>query len=170
MKKIIVIFVLLCVNFFPKPAFSQNSVHDIIKQFEDTEKQLRELSVNLHKLTDSSSNWVRTNFNLLAANSIGSSSDIMSHAVDLIVLSQPVKEKQKLVIYIYIKSRLSMLKKRIEFEINDIQTNYYAGIENRAALNLIDKAKEKMRASLSLFDISIEALNINKIKVPKNNS
>jgi hypothetical protein len=59
-----------------------------------------------------------------------------------------------------------MLKKRIEFEINDIQTKYYAGIENRTALNLIDKAKEKMRASLSLFDRSIEALSINKIKSP----
>lgn len=166
MKKIIAIFILLCVIFHPKPAFSQNSMQDIIKQFEDTEKQLRNLSVDLHKITDSSSNWVRTNFNLLAANSIGSSSDIMSHAVDLIVLSQPVKEKQKLVIYIYIKSRLLMLKKRIEFEINDIQTKYYAGIENRTALNLIDKAKEKMRGSLSLFDRSIEALNINKIKAP----
>jgi len=59
-----------------------------------------------------------------------------------------------------------MLKKRIEFEISDIQTKYYAGIENRAALNLIDKAKEKMRGSLSLFDRSIEVLNINKIKAP----
>jgi hypothetical protein len=166
MKKIITTFVLLCVIFPPKPTFSQNSLQDIIKQFEDTEKQLRYLSIDLHKITDSSSNWVRNNFNLLVANSIGSSSDIMGHAVDLIVLSQPIKEKQKLVIYIYIKSRLSMLKKRIEFEISDIQTKYYAGIENRAALNLIDKAKEKMRGSLSLFDRSIEVLNINKIKAP----
>jgi hypothetical protein len=166
MKKIIAAFILLCVICSPKLAFSQNNIQDIIKQFEDTEKELRNLSTDLHKITDSSSNWVRTNFNLLAANSIGSSSDIMNHAVDLIVLSQPVKEKQKLVIYIYIKSRLLMLKKRIEFEINDIQTKYYAGIENRTALNLIDKAKEKMRASLSLFDRSIEALNINKIKAP----
>jgi hypothetical protein len=59
-----------------------------------------------------------------------------------------------------------MLKKRIEFEINDIQSKYPASVENRAAINLIDKAKEKMRASLSLFDRSIEALNINKIKSP----
>jgi len=166
MKKIIATFILLCVICSPKLAFSQNSMQDIIKQFEDTEKQLRNLSTDLHKITDSSSNWVRTNFNLLAANSIGSSSDIMSHAADLIVLSQPVKEKQKLVIYIYIKSRLSMLKKRIEIEINDIQSKNYAGMENRAAITLIDKAKEKMRVSLSLFDRSIEALNINKIKAP----
>jgi hypothetical protein len=59
-----------------------------------------------------------------------------------------------------------MLKKRIESEINDIQTKYYAGMENRAVLNLIDKEKEKMRVSLSLFDRSIEVLNINKIKTP----
>ena len=143
MKKIIAAFILLCVICSPKLVFSQNSIHDIINQFEDTEKQLRHLSIDLHKITDSSSNWVRTNFNLLAANSIGSSSDIMSHAVDLIVLSQPVKEKQKLVIYIYIKSRLSMLKKRIEIEINDIQSKYPANLENRAAIKLIDKAKEK---------------------------
>jgi hypothetical protein len=109
MKKTIVAFILLCVICSPKLAFSQNNIQDIIKQFEDTEKELRNLSIDLHKITDSSSNWVRTNFNLLAANSIGSSSDIMNHAVDLIILSQPVKEKQKLVIYI--KSRLLMLKK-----------------------------------------------------------
>lgn len=166
MKQIIASFILLCVLCSPKLAFPQNSMHDIIKQFEDTEKQLRNLSTDLHKITDSSSNWVRTNFNLLAANGIGSSSDIMSHAVDLIFLSRSVKEKQQLVIYIYIRSRLLMLKKRIEFEINDIQTNYYAGMENRAALHLINKAKEKMRASLSLFDRSIEALEIDKIKAP----
>ena len=59
-----------------------------------------------------------------------------------------------------------MLKKRIEIEINDIQSKNYAGMENRAAITLIDKAKEKMRVSLSLFDRSIEALNINKIKAP----
>ena len=166
MKKIIATVALLYVICPLKLVFSQNSTLDIIKQFEDTEKQLRHLSINLHKITDSSSNWVRTNFNLLAANSIGSSSDIMSHATDLIVLSHTVKEKQKLVIYFYIKSRLLTLKKRIEFEINDIQSKYYAGMENRATINLIDKAKEKMKASLSLFDRSIEMLNINKLKAP----
>ena len=166
MKKVIAIFILLCVVCFPTPTFSQNSLLDIIKQFQDTEKQLRYLKYDLFKIAEASSNPERDYFYFRIANSIGSSADIISNALDLTVLSQSIKEEQKSPISIYIQSRLSMLKMHIESEIKLIQTAY-AGIKNQAALHLIDKAKDQMRASLILFDRSIKILKKDKITESK---
>jgi hypothetical protein len=147
MKKVIAIFILLCVICSPTPTFSQDSLLDIIKQFQDTEKQLRYLSIDLLKISGASSSSERDIFYSGIANSIGSSADLISNAVDLNVLSQSIQEEEKyFIVSIYIPSRLSMLKKHIESEINSIQTSY-AGINNQAALHLIDKAKDQMRAS-----------------------
>jgi len=166
MKKVLTLFILLCIIFTPEPTFSQNSLLGLIKQFQDTEKQLRHLNSDLLTIATASSNSERDFFYSGIANSIGSSADIISNAVDLIVLSQPIKEEQKPPISIYIQSRLSMLKLHVESEIKFIQTAY-AGIKNQAALHLIDKAKEEMRASLFLFDKSIEALKLNKTEKSK---
>jgi len=166
MKKVLTPFILLFIIFTPEPTFSQNSLLDLIKQFQDTEKQLRYLKSDLLTIATASSNSKRDYFYFGIADSIGSSADIISNAVDLIVLSHPIKEEEKPTISIYIQSRLSMLKKHIESEIKFIKTAY-AGIKNQAALHLIDKAKEEMRASLNLFDRSIKILKTDKLTESK---
>jgi hypothetical protein len=161
MKKVLIPFILLCIICTPKSTFSQNSFQDLIQQFGGIEKQLNYFSQDLLKINKASSNQHETYFLSSITNSISSSEDIISNTMDFIFLYPAIKDEHKLNLNRYIQLRLSSLKKQMESEIKFVQTAY-AGINNQAALHLIDKAKDQMRASLILFDRSIEVLKIDK--------
>ena len=57
----------------------------------------------------------------------------------------------------FINKSFPVSKKLVGNHIEVVQITY-AAIENKAALHLIDKAKDLMRSSLSLFDRGIEVL------------
>ena len=166
MKEVITTFILLFIICTPEPTFSQNSLQDPIKQFQDIRKQLNYISQDLLIITKASSNPDRQYFLSMTTNAITSSEDIIANTVDLIFLFPAIKDEHKIESFKYVQFRLSELKRLMEFQIGSIQIGY-AGIKNQAALHLIDKAKDQMRASLSLFDKSIEALKLNKITKTK---
>jgi hypothetical protein len=161
MKKATAIFFLLCIICFPTPSFSQNNFQDIIKQFGDISKQLNNLSQDLLQINKTSYNQTEIYSLSSITNSITSSEDIIGHAMDLSFLYPSIKDEHKPELYQFFLFRFSSLKKQIEVEIESLQIAY-AGIKSQAALNLIDRAKDQMRASLNLFDRCIKVLNINK--------
>lgn len=164
MKKVITNFILLCIICTPEPTFSQNSLKDLINQFIDTGKQLNYLSQDLMKINLATSNQSEQYFLRTIADDITSSLNIINHTVDLIFLFPAIKDDEHKPFYgRYVKIQLSRSKKKIESDMESIQIGYL-GIKNRAALHLIDKAKDRLRASLSLFDRSIEVLQLNEIK------
>ena len=162
MKKVIAIFSLLCVICFSTPSFSQNSFQDLIKQFVNIKTQLNYILKDLLKITEASSNQDELFFLSSITKSISSSEHTIDHARDLIFLYPSIKDDRKPNLNQYFHFQLLNLKKQIEGEIESMQLAY-AGIKNRAALHLIDQAKEKMRASLILFDRSIEILKLDRI-------
>ena len=86
---------------------------------------------------------------------------VIWHAIDFIFLFPIIKDDAKLDFYdTLVKKRFSASKKVIEMAIKSIQISY-ARIENKAALHLMDKAKDIMRKALSLYDRGIEVLKPN---------
>ena len=166
MKKVIAIFSLLCVICFSTTTFSQNSFQDLIKQFGDTNTQLNYILQDLLKITEASSNQDELFFLSSITKSISSSENTIDHARDLFFLYPSIKDDRKPNLHQYFQISLLNLKKQIEGEIESIQLAY-AGIKNRAALHLIDQAKEKMRGSLILIDRGIEFLKLDKITKSK---
>ncbi len=161
MRKLIAIFFLLCIICFPTPTFSQNNFQDIIKQFGDIAKQLNNLSQDLLQINKTTYNQTEIYSLSSITNSISSSEDIIGHAMDLSFLYPSIKDERKPELYQFFLFRFSTLKKQIEVEIESLQIAY-TGIKSQAALNLIDRAKDQMRASLIIFDRCIKILNINK--------
>ena len=161
MRKLIAIFFLLCVICFPTPTFSQNNFQDIIKQFGNIEKQLNNLSQDLLQINKTTYNQTEIYSLSSITNSISTSEDIIGHAMDLSFLYPSIKDDSKSELYQFFLFRFSTLKKQIEVEIESLQIAC-AGIKSKVALNLIDRAKDQMRASLIIFDRCIKILNINK--------
>ncbi len=166
MKKVITTFILLCIIFTPELIFSQNSLEDLTKQLQDTEKQLNQIKQDLLKISNEFPISGEGFFLYSIISDINSSEYMIANVIDLILMLPTIKDEYKPEFGIFVQHRLSSLKQDMVYKIECIQIAH-VGIYNMDALNLIDKAKDPMRVSLSLFDRSIEVLNINKIKAPQ---
>ena len=166
MKKIITLLSLLIAISAPKPSCSQNKtilleICDRQKKIYDTQEKIYDNSQTLYDIYDDLAPILDNRGEVcerqLSRLIIRSSAVICHYTTHLLSTLRYITEEGKIFWYNDYKGVISNSKGSLQQNLDTLRI-MYGVLENKAALLLIDKAKDNIRSSIKLYDQVIELL------------